>query len=85
MMIPTFTGVSLLEIHTKMFCKMNGYWIHEINSCVCEVWNKSFILINIRRNIRSIDGDTPVGIACVLRLQAQAMPAARELVNTKYC
>lgn len=21
MMIPTFTGVSLLEIHTKMFCK----------------------------------------------------------------
>ena len=34
--------------------------------------------------IRSIDGDTPAGIACVLRLQAQAMPAARELSNTKY-
>ena len=33
----------------------------------------------ILKNIRSIDGDTPAGIACVLRLQAQAMPAAREL------
>ena len=28
----------------------------------------------ILKNIRSIDGDTPAGIACVLRLQAQAMP-----------
>ena len=33
---------------------------------------------------QSIDSDTPAGIACVLRLQAQAMPAARELVNNKY-
>ena len=35
-------------------------------------------------DIRSIDGDTPAGIACGLRLQAQAMPAAREPNNTKY-
>ena len=37
----------------------------------------------LRIDKRSIDGDTPAGIACVLRLQAQAMPAARELNNTK--
>ncbi len=33
---------------------------------------------------QSIDSDTPAGIVCVLRLQTQAMPAARELVNKKY-
>ena len=36
----------------------------------------------ILKNIRSIDGDTPAGIACVLRLQAQAMPAARSLIRS---
>ena len=44
-----------------------------LNMCLEEA-GESLIL----KNIRSIDGDTPAGIACVLRLQAQAMPAARE-------
>ena len=43
--------------------------------------NPEFLFLT---DIRSIDGDTPAGIACVLRLQAQAMPAAREQNNTKY-
>ena len=50
-----------------------------LNMCLEEA-GESLIL----KNIRSIDGDTPAGIACVLRLQAQAMPAARSLSNTKY-
>ena len=46
-----------------------------LNMCLEEA-GESLIL----KNIRSIDGDTPAGIACVLRLQAQAMPA-RSLSN----
>ncbi|OFK77082.1 hypothetical protein HMPREF2802_08975 [Staphylococcus sp. HMSC071G07] len=46
------------------------------------------MILNYRIHAIQVKGDgaTPAGIACVLRLQAQAMPAESVATpNTKYC